>query len=847
MKMKKQTSILRTLTVRSFRQNKGRSAVAVLAIFLTAMMFTALFTLAQSMQQNMTEMYLRQAGTMAHTSTKQITDAQIEAIAAQPEVVRSGRSIVVGLAENPELAGRQVEIRYASGQYAKDAFAFPAVGALPRQADEIALDTLTLQRLGIPQELGRQVTLQWRKDRTRPEMTASTFTLCGWWEGNASVYASMAWVSEEFALAACGGAEKPLPGQICGLRMMSLTFPSSRRIAEATAAVLSAAGLSGLEFSPNMAYTEEVQRTVFAENLPLYGGMALVFLAGYLIIFNVFQISVAADIQFYGRLKTLGMTARQTRRMIYGQGSLLAALGIPAGLAAGYLLGTVLVPALLAAMQAKPAVSASPVIFAGSALFTYGTVIASCLLPARLAGRVSPMEALRYTDADAGVKKKRRNTKGGASLAGMAWANLWRNKKRTVIVVCSLTLGLVLMSFFYAKNASFDLEKYLMDLTVADYQLEDATNQLDSGYDPESASISGALLAEIAAQPGVEATGRLYSRMISSTLSGTACQNLARFYTPERLKEFASYDPSFPAWKESFDAALAGSPVAATVYGADGLILQAAASERYVLSGAYDAEKFASGEYVLAIGPGVEAGSDLPTYSVGETVLIEGRPFTVMAVLAPLEPMTGGQGPAFDLPLVLPADVFTGLWPGSNLRKFYFNIADEHLAQASTLLEQYQAAFAPGMNIVSRQSMAAQYEAETRSSAVMGNAISVVIALVGILNFVNSMVTAIISRRREFAMIQSIGMTKRQLRGMLVLEGLFYAGLTLAASYLFSAFAVGVVVRAVAAVGYSTFRFTLLPLAVCTPILLGFAVLIPYLCFKNLEKQSVVERLRMAA
>ena len=47
--------------------------------------------------------------------------------------------------------------------------------------------------------------------------------------------------------------------------------------------------------------------------------------------------------------------------------------------------------------------------------------------------------------------------------------------------------------------------------------------------------------------------------------------------------------------------------------------------------------------------------------------------------------------------------------------------------------------------------------------------------------------------------------------------------------------------------GYSTFRFTLLPLLICTPILIGLAVLIPYLCFKNLEKQSVVERLRMEA
>ena len=106
------------------------------------------------------------------------------------------------------------------------------------------------------------------------------------------------------------------------------------------------------------------------------------------------------------------------------------------------------------------------------------------------------------------------------------------------------------------------------------------------------------------------------------------------------------------------------------------------------------------------------------------------------------------------------------------------------------------------------------------------------------------MVTAIITRKREFAMIQSIGMTKRQLRKMLMFEGLYYAGMTLLASYVLGSLTVGVIVRALVAGGYSTFHFTLLPLVICTPILIVFAIVIPYICFKNLEKQSIVKRLR---
>lgn len=842
--MKRKKTIISTLTHRSFRQNKGRNLVAIAAILLTAMMFTTLLTLAQSLAKNMTEMNLRQSGTNSHASTKQITESEIEAIAAHPDVASYGKSLPAGLAENEGLAGRQVEIRYADNQYAKNAFAYPTTGTMPQAADEIALDTITLERLGIPAELGQEVTLKWRDLTVSPEVRSSVFTLCGWWEGNLSSYASMAWVSEDVALEAFGRPEKSTQENTPGLWMMAVNFPDTEHIDEKIEKVLTDTGLTDLEFSPNLTYTPEMQSMIFSENLPIYAGMLFVFLAGYLIIYNVFQISIASDIQFYGKLKTLGMTAKQLRKIIYGHANLLSLLSIPAGLILGYLLGIILLPSLLATMGTKPAASADPLIFIGSALFSYITVIVSCLLPARAAAKVSPMEALRYTDADPGIKRKNKKSKNGASISRMAWANLWRNKKRTVLVLCSLTLGLVLMTFFYAKNASFDVEKYLIDLTIADYQLDDATNRLTNGYNPESNTISDELLSDIHTLKNVEETARLYSHEIDYTFSSTTCENLVSYYTKDRLEEFAAYDPTFPVWKDTFDSATAGNPVPITVYGADSLLMRAAVSSDYLLNGTFDEEKFLTGNYAIAIGPAVEPSQDLPAYSLGEKVNIEGHEFTVMAVVSPLSPMTSGFQPAFDLPLIIPADTFLSLWPDSNLRKFYLNVADDTIEEAATLLEDYKNTSAPDMNITSRKTMVKQYEAQTRSSSVMGYAISLIIALVGVINFINSMVTAIISRKREFAMIQSIGMTKRQLRRMLTFEGLYYAGGSLAVSYLLGAFTVGIVVRALAAGGYSTFQFTLLPLIVCTPVLLIFAVAIPYLCFKNLEKQSIVERLR---
>lgn len=136
------------------------------------------------------------------------------------------------------------------------------------------------------------------------------------------------------------------------------------------------------------------------------------------------------------------------------------------------------------------------------------------------------------------------------------------------------------------------------------------------------------------------------------------------------------------------------------------------------------------------------------------------------------------------------------------------------------------------MTYKSKKTLIEHYNEQTRASTVMTFSISIIIALVGVLNFINSMITAIVSRRREFAMMQSIGMTKRQLHNMLIFEGLYYAGSTLLASYILGTLAVSIGVRGMVSMEWtSTFHFTILPLIICTPILIAFAILIPYLCF----------------
>ena len=844
------------LNRRTFRQNKGRNLVAALAIVLTTLLFTTLFVLSQSMSRNMIEMTFRQTGYDGQVSFKSITEEQAAKIAAHPDVAEVGYSMVVGIGRGKELAGRQVEIRFADESYAEHSFAKPATGRMPQTADEIALDNIVLDKLGIPHELGQRVTLEWIADFQEEENRVSEFTLCGFWEGNESSYASMAWVSREFVedvtaqleAADSGAAEEVPDSRLAGICMGQVNLYSDREIEKTMDRILEDTGLTELEYGVNLAYDPDMNRMAAQESLPMYLGMILVFVAGYLIIYNIFQISVTTDIQFYGKLKTLGMTARQLKRLIYGQAGRLCLLGIPVGMVLGYLLGMVLVPVWIQMEDAR--VSVSPLIFIGSAAFAGMTVLISCMRPARMAGKVSPMEALRYNDVQRGGRSVKRRS-GSAGLSALAWSNLGRNRKRTVTVICSLTLGLTLMSAFYARNAAFDMEKYLEELMLSDFQMDQATSEeYMKGYDPYGDTLHPELIAQVEALEGLEGIGYEYSHETEIALSEQTIANMQAFYTDDVLADWASYDPVGP---QSIQEAVDEKSAGAVVYGLDGIVLDAYTAEAHVLAGSYDAEQFATGKYAIAAGLAMtkEEGQTLPTVSVGDTVEIEGQEYTIMAVLDEFSVVTEGakEGGAENkdrhyLEFIVPMETFRARWPQNTPRKVFFDVEDAHLDAAQEMLDRYSAETGENIPLTTRASKAAQYRRETRSSAVMGNVVSIVIALVGVLNFINSIVTSIVSRRKEFAMMQSVGMTKPQLCKLLVWEGMDYAWITLLCTYVISSLAVGIGVRAMVEGGFTTFRFTLLPLVICTPLLLLFAVLVPYLCFHDLEKDSLVERLR---
>lgn len=128
----------------------------------------------------------------------------------------------------------------------------------------------------------------------------------------------------------------------------------------------------------------------------------------------------------------------------------------------------------------------------------------------------------------------------------------------------------------------------------------------------------------------------------------------------------------------------------------------------------------------------------------------------------------------------------------------------------------------------------------------LGGALSFIVGLVGVLNFFNAILTGIIARQRELAVLQAVGMTGKQLRAMLVWEGLLYALGAAGLALLLTLVLGPVAFRAVEGLfWFFTYRMNLTPFLLIIPLFALLGAGIPALTIRAAQRRTVVERLRM--
>ena len=776
-----------------------------------------------------------------------------------------------------------VEVGYSDANEAHWCYCDPIEGRLPKEGtDEAATDTHVLELLGVEPKLGAKFTVTFEVDGHE---TTQTFTLCGWWEYDEAVVANHVLIPEsrvDAVLQEVGVTPPGSDGMTGEWNLDVMLKNGARSISKDLNEILAnhgyqseTAGADYIALGVNWGYTgaqlsDKLDPTVVAI---IAGVLALILLTGYLIIYNVFQISVAGDIRFYGLLKTIGTTPRQLRRIIRTQALLLSLIGIPVGLLLGWLLGGVLTPVITARLNnVTTVVSASPLLFVGAAIFALVTVLISCRRPGRLAGKVSPVEAVRYTEGKA-LKRKGKRSGKGVSLLSMAWANLGRSRGKTFLTVLSLTLAVVLLTLTVTFASGFDMDKYVSNFTASDFILADA-GQFQTGGDAfnDEMAVSQEVIGAVNAQGGITGSGCIYGK------TGPAVEFVTEEYyrsvwsqwnTPEQLDEAIRYMDRTPEGLLEDRVQL---------YGMDPFALD----HLTVLDGDLSKLSDPDGKYIAAVYSDDDYGNpnmDSHWARLGDAVTIryveeyEYYDVDTGEVYGPWENVPEGAAYAQRAvkyrdvdytvaALVMVPYAFSYRYYGADefvmssetfirdtgtdcVMYYAFDTTEEANAAMEAFLQDYTENVNPQFDYESKASYAGEFEGTRSMFLLLGGALSFIVGLVGVLNFFNAILTGITARRRELAVLQSIGMTSRQLRTMLALEGLFYTlGAVLLALALIVVTAPFVGPALNGLIWFFSYHFTIWPIAVVLPLFGALGILIPVLSCRAAQRYSVVECLR---
>ncbi len=894
MKVKNRKAV-RRLSVKSFKAAGRRNITAAVAIAMTTVLFTALFTIMMSINTSYESYTFRQIGGYAHGTFKDVTSQQASMIESNSKVKAVGRRITAGIITDGGFAKIPAEISYMDDNNAKWSYINLSKGHMPEAEDEIIMDTAALDALGVDPEIGAKIKLTYDMldvDSTVGSRT-DTFRLVGWWDYDDISPVHFINVSEAYVRkveqAAFGGGADHLREDI------NVMFRTSIGIEENMKTVENDLGFQSddldkdgyVRYGVNWGYT--ASQAADGIDLEMVAAAAalliLIIMTGYLIIYNIFRISVSSDIRYYGLLKTVGVTPRQLRRIVRQQAMMLCAEGCPAGLVIGYLAGRVLMPVIMESTSLGSScveVSISPVIFAASALFSIVTVFLSCARPARMASKVSPVEAVKYADASHGqhkIGKMRRIRKPGAmksaGLGRMALANLGRNRLKTLVVILSMALSVVLLSVLCAFVGGFDMEKYLSKQTCADF-IVGKTDYFNFQAHGTESGLSEGEIAEIKAGTESSVSGMAWSlddtdsviwlpKSAGSSDDDALDDDEQTSYAKQALqKEGRENMPCSDLQIEGLDAELLqklqvidGELAPMSDSGENAIAVAAETDDNGNLMDGDSLPKpgdtvtvtYIDEGYFIDSRTGEKSSENTPgeyiKYKVARSHDVR---YTVCAVVSVPYSMSFRYSDFSSIDAVINSERLRADSDAEIFPMFYMFDAPDRSAEDGdeAFLKELTSSPASSLMYESKATVRAEFEGFRNMFTLLGGVLCVITGLVGILNFFNSIMTGMMSRRYEFAVLQSIGMTGKQLRSMLIYEGLLYAAYAILLSIVLSIIIEPIAGRMLENMfWFYSYRFTLKGIFITAPVFLAAGAVLPALLYRGISRRSIIERLRV--
>lgn len=865
------TEVVKRLSKRYFRKNKIRNLAAILAIALTAFLFTSVTTLAFSMASSLQLSMQMQKGSKADGTLGYMTEEQYEQLVDSDFVEQAGHRRVLTYASNT--VGHAIEINYADSVQQELTFCTPTHGKAPQKANEITTTDLALENLGIEPKIGATVPVEFE---VRGQAYHYDMVLSGWWEAsNDSI--SLMIVSEAFV------KENPelfqntyaADREMAGLTFSEVVLKNKGNVKEQLEEFVHSIGGNSKDMSAEnfilCTENEMTQGLASTDSIVFAAGFILLFLiCGYLLIYNIFDISVMQDVRQYGLLRTIGMSSRQIKKMVRKQAVWLTLIGLPIGLTGGFFVGWLMLPFAMKFFTfehqtagATTSVSVSPIIFLAAALFTVLTVYISTRKPSDKAAKISPLEAIRYTEQE-NHKKKMSKRRHGAKLSGMAFANFGRNKRRAVFIVTSLLLCVVMINSAIIISQSTDEEKLISRSTKTDYTVYNSiVANIYEGFQYHSDELSAAAVETINQQKGIE-NGRYFYRNTLDDTEVLVDYGFGIEWEKMNDLENGGIDKFYKGYgcrgASKTDDLVYGNIAGASEHFFDDLKIFEGEKDRDALK-----EKMQTGEYVI-VGCGMdkltgepvetplteplEVGDSISFYKNGEcfkTCTILAKAVTVGTEEETNNSTTSQVKIGGDAPFVYMTDrMFRQIYENPTLFSYGFDVSEGQEAEMNAFLtdftDQNKTVAYTSTGMIREQMKSLQ-----NMILMVCGMIAAIMAFAGLINFTNMMITSMIARSHEFATMRSIGMTYRQLKKLMVYEGVYYA----IAADIFGCAAAAVLAVTILksalnspSMWFFTLKFTIIPAIVVGIVYLILAIIIPLLVVRFFHRGTVVEQLR---
>lgn len=793
-------TIVQKLALKQLWLNKKRSLITVIGVVISVAMITGVITLGLSFMNLLQRQVIANEGEW-HFSYSDINATQLEAIEQDPKQ----RDILVSQDEGyAEFEGSTNPDRpyFLVRNYNATAFeTFPIQlkeGRLPTESNELLISESASNQDAFTYEIGDTIEMELgqRVPSDDPSRTLTQDDAVINYEGASETLT----IEKSAVYTIVGMMETPFFENSWNPGYVFLSYKDMQMITDDQTTdayiVMDHLNQASPEYITAFAETQGIESVGSHGNLLRYYGIlsqdrtrnmlitlsiiviVIIVVGSISLIYNAFAISVSERARQLGMLSSIGATKRQKRQIVFWEGALIGAVSIPIGIIVGYtgialtflIFNTLIQQAIDTTESLRVVFSYWTILIA--LIISISTLFLSTYIPAKKASEITAIDAIRQTQAIKISNKTVHTPKILRKIFGiegeLASKNIRRNRSGYRAIVFSLSISIVLFLTITYFAASLSKSNQLLEQGV-NYDVEVTLEQ--RGKDP----ISPELYAKLTILDEIEQVAAL------SWISGTSW--IEEDKIAEELAVYAQLEDG-------------KYPYGITIYGLD-----AETMENYAASNGVAYETMTNTEdpmmivqetiqYLTEDGEenivetkalNAEVNDELvPEIYDLETDSNFNLPALKIAALSDTSPIgITNNVPLGMVNVFVSEEVFNALVDDQRVeaelveRGVYYQ-SDQAQSLENKLLDIQADSGGASFSIYNRQRAKQRGEQIILLGYVFSNAFVLLITLICIATIFNTISTSISLRKREFAMLRSMGMTPKSFTKMIQLESLFY-------------------------------------------------------------------------